>query len=298
MIIIDEFIASAVCERNLSLNSQIAYRTDLEDFLKFIGHNVATADEAQIRAYLKVLKGKSLTISTIARKISALRCFFRYLYLEKIRSDNPMLVILSPKKAQLLPKSLTQEEIKGILQVADKDDFGAMQIHLMISLLYATGMRISELVNLKLENLPVNKNYEFKDNHFIIKGKGDRERVIFLSEQVTCLLVQYLRARDKSVSLENIWLFPYGKQSRPISRTIFYHKLAKITKESGVNRISASPHSLRHSFATHMLEAGADLRVIQELLGHSSINTTQIYTNVSDLKMKDLLIKHHPLSQA
>ena len=299
MKLIDSFITSLVCERNLSLNSQFAYRRDLEDFASFTGNNWYLCDPNKIKLYLKDLKQKAFAPTSVARKISALRSFFKYLYLEKIRADNPMSSILSPKRGFTIPKALTREEvIKVITHLADESDFKSVQVSVIINLLYATGMRISELVNLKLSELPINFDNDFKESHFIIKGKGGKERVVLLSEQAIKLLGQYILHRDKKYGKDNIWLFPYGKGIKPISRTTLYLRLSAIAKNCEIFRIQVSPHKLRHSFATHMLERGADLRVIQELLGHSSINTTQVYTNVVDSKLREAVINHHPLAKA
>lgn len=299
MQLIEDFIASLSSEKNLSLNSQLAYRRDLENFASFIKGNLGGCTSEEIRFYLKHLKQKRLLPATIARKLSSLRSFFKYLFVEKIRKDNPISIIYSAKKALTLPKAFTKEEVKSILGAVakDHDNFKIFQINVLLHLLYATGMRVSELVNLKISQLPINLNNEFKENHFIIKGKGRRERVIFLSDQVIKLLVCYLQMRQKHYDQDCCWLFPYGKSGKPISRVTLYLRLASIAKSCGIGRIQASPHKFRHAFATHMLEAGADLRVIQELLGHSNINTTQIYTSVIDNKLREALFNSHPLAK-
>ena len=298
MNIIEEFLDSISSEKNSALNTQEAYRNDLTEFILQLGKDVELISETDIKLYLKALAKRDFATNTISRKISSLRGFFSFLYIEKIRTDNPMLNIATPKKVQSLPKTLTHQEVQKILEfTANGKDFQALQLNIMIQMLYATGMRVSELVNLSINHIPIDQHYKFKENYFISKGKGSKERVIFLSAKCQDTLTHYIKIRAQIFEKSNRWLFPYGKKQGPINRNIFYTKLTEIARLCGINRINVSAHIFRHSFATHMLEGGADLRVIQELLGHSNINTTQIYTSISDDKMRNIIENYHPLSE-
>jgi integrase/recombinase XerD len=299
MDLIEAFLISLASEKNLSINSQGAYRRDLDDFVSSAHATPLLCVADDIKLYLKGLRHRGFAPATIARKLSTLRSFFKYMVLERLRSDNPMNLVFSPKRGFAVPKALTRSEIAKILAVIENEkDFVCAQLNVMINLLYTTGMRVSELVNLTMQQLPINLAHEFKESHFILKGKGGRERVVLFSERALELLSNYLKIRAIKYGNDNPWLFPYGKTgSKPMSRFTFYMKLSSIAKSCGICRVHVSPHKLRHSFATHMLEGGADLRVIQELLGHTSINTTQIYTNIVDSKIKDAVLNKHPLAQ-
>jgi len=241
--------------------------------------------------WLELLRKQSFEQTTISRKISTVRQFFDFLFFEQLIDVNPLTNITAPKKKQALPRFLGEGEVKKILNYlySNKDKFKNFQTLVLTELLYATGLRVSELVSMKLSNL----NEDL--NSICILGKGNKERVIPLAKLAKKILSQYLSSPHYlklKLKSGDSWLFP--SRTSHITRQTYYYKLKSIAIKSGLNTNNISPHMLRHAFASHMLKNGADLKVIQYLLGHEDISTVQIYTHVN---LKDSLnaIKKHPI---
>ena len=288
------FLEKSITEKNLTKPTLECYKNDLNGFYNFLKKNnysLFSCTYYNIVFWIELLRKESLEQSTISRKISTVRQFFNFLFVEQLIDVNPVTNITAPKKKQTLPRFLSEEDIKKILNYlyVNKNTFKNFQTLLLTELLYATGLRVSELVSMKLSNL----NDDL--NSICILGKGNKERVIPLAKITKKILSQdlssshYLKSKYKS---GGTWLFPSRRGH--ITRQTYYYKLKSIAIKSGLNNKKVSPHMLRHAFASHMLKNGADLKVIQYLLGHEDISTVQIYTHVN---LKDSLnaIKKHPI---
>ena len=288
------FLEKSITEKNLTKPTIDCYKNDLKGFYNFLkknNHSLFTCNYHDIGSWIELLRKQSFEQSTISRRISTVRQFFNFLFVEQLIEVNPVINIIAPKKKQALPRFLNEEDVKKILNYlyVNKDTFKNFQTLLLTELLYATGLRVSELVSMKLSNL----NEDL--NNICILGKGNKERVIPLAKITKKILSQYLNSshylKFKAKS-GNSWLFPSRKSH--ITRQAYYYKLKSIAIKSGLNTNKVSPHTLRHAFASHMLKNGADLKVIQYLLGHEDISTVQIYTHI-DLKESLNAIKKHPI---
>jgi integrase/recombinase XerD len=309
---LEQFLEMMVAERGASKNTLDAYRRDLRDFLMFLGKNkmtLAKAARAQIEAYLQSLSQAGLSARTAARRSSSLKQLFEFLYTEKLRGDNPAATLETPKLSRQLPKTLQLEHIVSLIENARQDNSPkGLRLLAMLELMYGSGLRVSELVSLKRAALQV-KGGEV--NAFImITGKGNKERMVPVSGKAREALKQYLSYQLPATSYQktkktsnrqlvtgnSLWLFP-GAKNKPMTRHNFAILLKALAMKAGIDPELISPHTLRHSFASHLLEGGADLRVIQELLGHSDISTTQIYTHVASAQLKKLVNEKHPLAK-
>ena len=279
--LLDSFLEVMSVERGASKNTLESYKRDLEDFSENI-KNIESCTEADIEKYLRGLSKKSFAPRSVARKLSSLKQFFMYLYTEKIRPDNPTANVEAPKLGKSLPKFLTVEEVGKLLDEAAKDK----RINAMLEILYASGLRVSELIALK-KNSVRSENGDF---YLFVKGKGNKERIVPLGSKAIAALNDYL-----AEAKPEIWLFPSGKDH--ITRQRFGQLLKELAINAGIDRKKVSPHVLRHSFASHLLENGADLRLVQELLGHEQIATTQIYTHIQSKKLQELVNSKHPLAK-
>jgi integrase/recombinase XerD len=294
------FLETIAIEKGASKNTIESYKNDLmglKDFLNNEKISIENADVDVLRRFITNLSKQSLESTTIARKISAIRQFLTFLYTEQIIKVNPALNIDAPKTRQNLPSVLSEEEVSKLIETAYKDttSFGIRNVA-MLELLYASGMRISELISLKLSHLQISNQYI--KPYILITGKGDKERIIAINQKSIQALKEYITTRDTFTKSKNDqWLFP-SKQSDQghITRQYFAKILKKIAIGAGINVKNISPHKVRHSFATHLLNNGADLRIIQELLGHKNVSTTQIYTHVANEKLKTTVEDFHPLS--
>jgi len=277
-------------ERGAALNTLEAYRRDLYecyDFLKKRKSDFAKTDKILLENYLTSLNKQGLAAGTIARRISSLKQFFSFLYSENIRSDDITRQIEAPKQARSLPKSLSKDEINALIDTAKEDD--DKRTVAMLELLYASGLRVSELVT-----LPLSAIHKIEEKQFIIIiGKGNKERLVPLHDSAIDALNQY----NNSHKYKSFWLFPSSSKEGHVTRQRFGQILKGIALKAGLDPDKVSPHVLRHSFASHLLAGGADLRVIQELLGHSDISTTQIYTHIEQEKLINLVNTHHPLAK-
>lgn len=300
--LIDRFLDMLSAERGSAANTLEAYRSDLVRYHAFLAGRswpllAVTTD--QIRSYLAEAK-RHLRPSSSARRLSALRQFHKFLFAEGLRDDDPSLVLEGPRRQRPLPKTLTIGEVDQLLSVARQgldnaerppaDRLRATRIFCLVEVLYASGLRVSELVSLPRTAA------QGRDTFLVIRGKGGRERLVPLSDEARAAIARY-RALLAEIhpQRESRWLFPADSQSGHLTRQAFARDLKFAAAAAGLNARRISPHVLRHAFASHLLQNGADLRVVQELLGHADVATTQIYTHVLDERMKAMVRDLHPL---
>ena len=289
---IDEYIVYLTVEKGSSTNTIEAYSNDVRKFALYLENENITqwhmVDNAVIRGYLANMQQDDLTNTTRARNVAALKSFFRFLYLEKYTEYNLGELLDSPRKEKLLPKFLTLEEVERLMDAPDVTTPHGCRDKAMLELLYASGLRVSELINLKLSDISFDMAY------VRCFGKGSKQRVIPLGRYALDALEHYLlHCRPK---VENNWqtdILFLNKQGNGLSRQGFWKLIKKYGQEVGITT-ELTPHVLRHSFATHLLSNGADLRAIQEMLGHSDIATTQIYTHLLSEQMLDTYQQAHP----
>lgn len=301
---LSDFLNMMAAERGASRNTIEAYERDLEAFLAFLrvtGVDPLTAGTSDVRAYLTELQGEGVKASTAARKLSAIRQFFGFLYREGQRADDPTVIIEGPKKGRPLPKVMSVDAVDRLLAVAAEglddearphaDRLAAARMSALLELLYATGLRVSELVT-----LPVHAVRAGKDT-LIVRGKGSKERLVVLSPASIAAVGRYraLMAQQEAVSASK-FLFPGDGAAGHLSRQVFARDLKRVAAAAGLSPEKVSPHVLRHAFASHLLQNGADLRVVQQLLGHADVATTQIYTHVLDERAKSMVRDLHPLA--
>ncbi len=296
MAFISNFLDMLNFEKGVAENTALAYQTDLMSLSKYLlERNVSLeqASEKLLKQYLSEMYLDNKTTKTRARALSVLRQFYSFLYLEGVRSDDPTKYIDLPKIQNSLPKILSKDEVSQILSVVrEGPNVNRLRDTALIEILYATGMRVSELVGLQLGSIS-------RDRRFLtVIGKGKKERLLPLNDVARETLIEYLR-EDRKVDntvKNNEFLFPSEGVLGHLTRDGFAKILNRLLQRSGIQRSKISPHVIRHSFATHLLGNDADLRSIQELLGHSDISTTQIYTHVLDERLKFLVENKHPLS--
>lgn len=296
---IEAFLEMMSAERGAADNTLSSYRRDLEDASEHLGGHLADADAAAIRSYLDDIAGRGFATTSQARKLSALRQFFRFLYAEGLRGDDPTGILDSPKKQRPLPKTMSEAETGRLLDRAameaasgdGADSFAAARLHALVEVLYATGLRVSELVSLPL-------TVALRDERFfVVRGKGDKDRMVPLSSKAREAMRAWLDQRNRDPrQAESVFLFPATSQSGHLPRQVFARDLKGLAARAGIAAAKISPHVLRHAFASHLLQNGADLRAVQQLLGHSDISTTQIYTHVLHERLLKLVNEHHPLA--
>lgn len=278
-------------ERGLSANTLASYGRDLKAcscWLQAQGQSLLLADEASLQAYFASRFEQAISPRSIARALSCLRGFLNYCLRENKISKNPAASIESPKLGRPLPKSLTEDDVGLLLSAPDIDTAVGLRDKAMIELLYATGLRVSELIGLSLSQV------NLRQGVVRVIGKGDKERLVPMGEEAIEWLLNYHRqARPELLAgRQNEVLFP-SSRGQQMTRQTFWHRIKHWASVAGINK-PLSPHVLRHAFATHLLNHGADLRVVQLLLGHSDLSTTQIYTHVARSRMKALHAEHHP----
>ncbi|NIV17962.1 MAG: site-specific tyrosine recombinase XerD [Woeseiaceae bacterium] len=289
--LVDRFLDAIWMERGLSQNTLGAYRADLMTLGRGLAENDKTIDKANKADLLEFIanrvEGGAKPRST-ARQLSSFRRFFRYIMREGIRDSDPTADIEMPRIGRSLPKSLSEDEVDSLLSAPNTDEPLGHRDRTMLELLYATGLRVSELINLRQSQI------NFNQGVLRIVGKGDRERLIPLGEESQRWLRDFIDGPRMEILLERQtdYLFPTRRGDR-MTRQAFWHIIKRYAQKAGIRR-KLSPHSLRHAFATHLLNRGADLRVVQLLLGHSDLSTTQIYTHVARERLKDLHGDHHP----
>ena len=290
--ILDAFIDNIWIEKGLSQNTLDSYRSDLEQFSSWLEKNnlnYIKTSKKEILSYLSFLFQKGLGSKTVARKLSSLKSFFRYLVFKSIISNDPSSEVETPKLLKSIPKSISEKEVEALLAAPDeKTDIG-LRDKTMIETLYSCGLRISELTNLELLNL------NLRQGVIRVIGKGQKERLVPMGDQLIGLLELYISSSRKNLlnKRHSDFLFLSTRGQR-MTRQSFWHRIKHYCLASGFEPDKISPHVLRHAFATHLLNNGADLRVVQLLLGHSDLNTTQIYTEVARQRLKRLHTEHHP----
>jgi len=293
---VDTFLEMLAAERGAASNTLQAYRRDLADFSAFVaarGRLPEDADGTAVRDYLAHLSGAGMAPSTSARRLSALRQFFRFLYADGLRDDDPCATIDSPRQGRPLPRHLSEDEVEQLLAAARRrTGAGGTRLVALLEVLYATGLRVSELVGLPRSALS-------RDSQMlIVRGKGGKERMIPLGDAAAEALAAYgaVRGEFAAKGRESPWLFPSRSRDGHLTRARFAQMLKVVALEAGLDAARVSPHVLRHSFASHLLAHGADLRALQQMLGHADIATTQIYTHVLDERLKALVARAHPLA--
>lgn len=278
-------------ERGLSPNTLSAYRADLtalDRWLQARGGSGVKANRADVMDFIAWRVQAGARPRSTARQLSSFRRFYRYLVRDGVITEDPTAQIAMPKIGRSLPKSLTEEEVEALLAAPEVEQSLGYRDRTMLEVLYATGLRVSELVNLRAGQINMNQGV------LRIVGKGDRERLIPLGEEAVDWLQKFINGARLEILLERQtdYLFPTRRGDR-MTRQAFWHIIKRYAQKAGVQK-ALSPHTLRHAFATHLLNHGADLRVVQMLLGHSDLSTTQIYTHVARERLKDLHAQHHP----
>ncbi len=287
----DRFLDAIWMERGLSANTLAAYRADLMALGRWLQGKSVMVSDAQRSDLLDFIAWRveqGARPRSTARQLSSFRRFFRYILREGIISEDPTARIAMPKIGRSLPTSLTEDEVESLLKAPDVAEPLGNRDRTMLELLYATGLRVSELINLRRGQINLNQGV------LRIVGKGDRERLIPLGEESQDWLQEYLKGARVEILLDRQtdYLFPTRRGDR-MTRQAFWHIIKRYARKAGIKK-KLSPHTVRHAFATHLLNHGADLRVVQMLLGHSDLSTTQIYTHVARERLKDLHSEHHP----
>ncbi len=297
------FLDMIAAERGASANTLDAYRRDLEDYLGWLsGRSRSAADAAtdDIRAYLHDLDARGLKASSAARRLSAIRQFHRFLYVEAERGDDPTAALQGPRQGRPLPKTIGVPEVDRLLKAAAQavaapglspaERLKRARMRALVELLYASGLRVSELVALPAAAA------RSREDMIQVRGKGGKERLVPLNDAAREAMRDYARLLATSPAGASPWLFPADSDSGHLTRQAFARDLKALAGLAGLDPGSLSPHVLRHAFASHLLQNGADLRVVQELLGHADIATTQIYTHVLDERLAGMVRDLHPLT--
>jgi len=300
---IETFLEAIQAEQDASENTVMAYARDLQEFeafLKKTRQDFKSATRSDVENYIVSLETRGMASSTRARRLSSVRQLFRFAFEEGWRNDDPSSQIKGPRKIKHLPDTLSEDQVDRMLDAALKtgrSKSDRLRNTCLMQLLYATGMRVSELVSLPVAAMRGNPEMLF------IKGKGGKERMVPLSPSAKMATAAYLADLDQMQELErkkgkpaSRFLFPSNGKLGHLTRIRFYTLVKEIAGNAGVDPNTVTPHTLRHAFATHLLAGGADLRVIQMLLGHADVVTTEIYTHVLDEKLKSLVLDHHPLA--
>jgi integrase/recombinase XerD len=297
------YLDMLAAERGAGGNTLAAYGRDLEDLsnsLKAARRSIAKARTADLRAYLEELSRRGLRVATTARRLSAIRQLYRFLYAEGHRADDPAAVLEGPKRERALPKTLTLAEVDRLLRIAGQCDpaaplparLRAARLACLVEMLYATGLRVSELVALPISAARRDARV------IVVRGKGNKERIVPLNDaakRATASYLALLALSDRDARSK--WLFPSFGESGHLTRQHLARELKALASAAGLRAEQISPHVLRHAFASHLLHNGADLRVVQTLLGHADISTTQIYTHVLEERLKSVVRDLHPLAQ-
>jgi integrase/recombinase XerD len=289
---IEALLEMLAAERGAARNTLLAYQADLEDFGAFAaakGQSLAASDATVLQAYVAGLQRAGLAARTAARRLSALRQFYRFLLREGVRVDDPTTLLDAPRLPRTLPKYLTEQEVDALLGACERlAGRRARVARASLEILYATGLRVSELLSLPRRALAGDASV------LLIRGKGGRERIVPLSDRAKQAAAALVAAQEK----EGRYLFPGRDGNRALTRQAYFLLLKQVALEAGIDPARISPHVLRHSFASHLLAHGADLRSLQLLLGHADIATTQIYTHVLAERLQRLVEAHHPLARS
>ncbi|MGN7613671.1 site-specific tyrosine recombinase XerD [Magnetococcales bacterium HHB-1] len=285
------FLDDLLVEHGLSENTLVAYRTDLEGLkadLETEGVTLLTVGKDALHQFMQKLSARDMAATTVARKLSSIRRFFRYLTLAKAREDDPSRFLERPKTGRALPAVLNEMEVESLLAAPDLSTAQGIRDMAMLELLYATGLRVSELVSLRLDSL----NQEMGFVRVI--GKGDKERLVPVGAEALQQIVYYLkRGRHDFIKNRKEQALFLSNRGAAMTRQNFWYRIKRYALEAGITK-ALSPHKLRHSFASHLLNHGADLRAVQMMLGHADISTTEIYTHVANARLKQVHQKYHP----
>jgi integrase/recombinase XerD len=293
----ENFIEMLRASRNASANTERAYRGDIGDYERFLAKRGASAldvDAGAARAYLRQIAQAGLSPRSAARRLSALRQLHRFLVSEGLRADDPLATLEAPRVGRALPKILSEEEVRALLEAAKSlDGIDGVRLACILEILYSSGLRVSELAGLKLASLS-------RDGRFlIVRGKGDKERLIPLAAPALAALEAWraARLREFPLAAKSRFLFPTRAASGHLTPARIAQLLKALAPKAGIDPRRLSPHVLRHAFASHLVDRGADLRAVQQMLGHADIATTQIYTHVGGERLKRLVGTHHPLAR-
>ena len=307
----DSFLEMLAAERGLSKNTCHAYKTDLLSYFQYHGRtdpistredHLGDLNDASLRQYLNHLEQRKFSVATRARHLSSIKHYVKFLQQEGHLTHNFTQSFQGPRLGKRLPKILQEDEILNLLKViAQLKSSEGIRLRCLLEVLYATGMRVSEL--LTLQTATILQAFRSQQNYLIIQGKGQKERVVPLTDAALIALQDYLTIRNryeptlKKNLKQTLWLFPSRGVCGHLTRQGFAKLLKSMAQVAGLSPTRVSPHVIRHAFATHLLNRGADLLSLQKLLGHSDVSTTEIYTHVVNEKMEELVLKHHPLSK-
>jgi len=290
--IMEQFLDTMWLERGLSENTVVSYRNDLTKLLSWMNSHNYRLDYISLsglQEYQIWLSDQDYKQSSKARMLSAIRRLFQYLHREKIRNDDPTALLVSPKLPKRLPKDLTEDQVEALLNAPDLNDPIELRDRAMLELLYATGLRVTELISLTTENISLRQGV------VRVIGKGGKERLVPMGESAVEWIETFFEQGRSELLGEHTSdvVFP-SKRAQQMTRQTFWHRIKHYAVLAGIDVEKLSPHVLRHAFATHLLNHGADLRVVQMLLGHSDLSTTQIYTHVATERLKQIHSEHHP----
>ncbi|PSB87851.1 site-specific tyrosine recombinase XerD [Photobacterium damselae] len=291
-VVIERFLDAMWMERGLSENTLASYRNDLTKLMMWMKEHKLVLESISaddLQRYQQWLFDQDYKQTSRARMVSAIRRVFQYLHREKIRVDDPSAMLISPKLPKRLPKDISEAQVDALLDAPNVDDPIELRDKAMLELLYATGLRVTELVSLTMENISLRQGV------VRVVGKGDKERLVPMGENAVDWIEQFL-AQGRPILLgekSSDVVFP-SKRAQQMTRQTFWHRIKHYAVLAGIDADTLSPHVMRHAFATHLLNYGADLRVVQMLLGHSDLSTTQIYTHVATERLKQLHEQHHP----
>ena len=285
--LLKKFLDYLSLQKNCSSNTLRGYRRDIFQFINFLKKNKINSFKSisyqDLLSYLGYLRNYGYSETTIGRKVASLKSFFKFLSARKIIKSNPVALLSSPKKPDRLPDFLTLEEVEKILNIPSEKNWQSLRDKAILELLYSTGIRVGELTSLKIGDI------DFFQELIKVKGKGKKERIVPIGRYALKALIEYIERRPNKKE-KNVFLNKYGK---PLSERSVERIIDKFSKKAGIGK-KITPHTFRHTFATHMLDRGADLRTVQELLGHERITTTQIYTHLTVEKLKEFYNKTHP----
>ena len=286
--LINQFLDYLNYEKNYSNYTILNYKKDLEQFKDFLnGKSIEDIDYTLIRKYLSYLYDKKYEAKTICRHISSLRAFYKYLISNNLVKENPLELISNPKVEKKLPTYLNYEQMEQILSIPDKNTALGLRNSLILELLYSTGIRVSEITDIKISDI------DLYGNKIKIIGKGNKERYVLYGEVCKSLLEDYINISRKELDKENNEYLILNKNGKKITTRGIEKIIEKIIKESSL-KFKISPHTIRHTFATHLLDGGSDLKIVQELLGHENLSTTAIYTHLSNERLKKVFLNAHP----
>lgn len=306
LLVIENFLEMMSAERSASKNTLVSYYNDFKTLVEFLSSKSTSLEnctQSELESYVANLsRTGAFAPNTVARKISAIRSLFKFLVTDGIRETNPALYLEMPKRRKSLPKALTIEQIDSMLDELRNDNKpDSIRDLAILELLYSTGLRVSELINLKVSSLQKNAVENSQQKVIIVKGKGSKERLVIINARANKALESYLVVKECFLRKQKSdLLFPSFTKSgkiMPLTRQRVHQVFKTLAMKAGIDPKEFSPHKVRHSFATHLLQRGADLRVVQELLGHSDISSTQIYTKIINDKAKELVFEKHPLAK-